>query len=307
MRLGNRTYRGWNSNGKLSLQSAYICVILSTKKYTNGDKAMKLGLCTIAFQDKPLEEVIDIASDYGFDGIEVWGKPPHMPEEYDDTYVKNIKDLAQQKGLAISAYGSYIDPLMHLHQKYFEEAFKIAHELGTDLIRIWSGGGPSKSIAPADKRLILFRLVALAQWASFRSIKLGMEMHNNHLTDSVDSILEIIESTKISSLKTYYQPLARLDADEPHTAAQQLAPHIVNVHAQNFDESGKACAISDGIVDYSRVVETLSGVGYDGYIQVEFVHGDNKLEALQRDRDYLASLTTPLVERALKNMGTESE
>ena len=115
---------------------------------------------------------------------------------------------------------------------------KIAHELGTDLIRIWSGGGPSKSIAPADKRLILFRLVALAQWASFRSINWAWRCTIIHLTDSVDSILEIIESTKISSLKTYYQPLVRLDADEPHTAAQQLAPHIVNVHAQNFDESG---------------------------------------------------------------------
>ena len=37
---------------------------------------MKLGLCTIAFQEKPLEEVIDIAADYGFEGIELWGKPP---------------------------------------------------------------------------------------------------------------------------------------------------------------------------------------------------------------------------------------
>jgi sugar phosphate isomerase/epimerase len=267
---------------------------------------MKLGLCSIAFQDKPLEEVIDIASDYGFDGIEVWGKPPHMPAEYDQTHVKNIKDLAQQKGLAISAFGSYVDPLMNLHQKYFEEAFKIAYELGTDLIRIWSGGGPSKYIAPADKRLILFRLVSLAQWANFRSIKLGMEMHNNHLTDTVDSILEVIESTNQPSLKTYYQPLARFDADEPHAAAQKLAPHVVNVHAQNFDENGKACAIAEGIVDYSKIVETLSSAGYEGYVHVEFVHGDNKLEALQRDRDYLASLTTPLAERSLKDLDTES-
>ena len=267
---------------------------------------MKLGLCTIAFQEKPLEEVIDIAADHGFDGIEVWGKPPHMPEEYDVDYVKNIRDMAQQKGLGISAFGSYVDPLMHLHQKHFEDAFNIAYELGTSLIRIWSGGGPSKTIAPADKRLILFRLVSVAQWANFRSIKLGMEMHNNQLTDTVDSILEVIENTNMPSLKTYYQPLSRDDADEPHTAAQRLSPHIVNVHAQNFDENGKACAIADGVVDYSRIIETLNGAGYDGYIHVEFVHGDNKLEALQRDRDYLASLTTPLVEDSLKNLETES-
>lgn len=266
---------------------------------------MKLGLCTIAFQDKPLEEVIDIAADHGFDGIELWGKPPHLPADYDENYAKNVKDMAQRKGLTISAFGSYIDPLMHLHQKHFEEAFKIAHDLGTDVVRIWSGGGPSKSIAPADKRLIHFRLVSITQWANFRSIRLGLEMHNNHLTDSVESILEIIEDVKLPALKTYYQPLARADADEPHDAAEKLAAHIVNVHAQNFDENGKACPIADGVVDYTRIVEILSKAGYDGYLEVEFVHGDNKLEALQRDRDYLASLIDTTDTDALKNLDTD--
>ena len=48
---------------------------------------MKLGLCTIAFQEKPLEEVIDIAANYGFDGIEIWGhlKPPQVFENYQRT------------------------------------------------------------------------------------------------------------------------------------------------------------------------------------------------------------------------------
>ena len=266
---------------------------------------MKLGLCTIAFQEKPLEEVIDIAADHGFDGIELWGKPPHLPEDYDESYVRNVKDMAHRKGLTISAFGSYVDPLMPLHQKHFEEAFKIAHELGTDLVRIWSGGGPSKSIAPADKRLIHFRLVSITQWANFRSIRLGLEMHNNHLTDSVNSILETIEGVRLPALKTYYQPLARSDADEPHTAAEKLAEHIANVHAQNFDENGNACPIADGVVDYAKIVEILSAAGYDGYLEVEFVHGDNKLEALQRDRDYLASLINATNGDVLKDLDTD--
>ena len=266
---------------------------------------MKLGLCTIAFQEKPLEEVIDIAADYGFDGIELWGKPPHLPEDYDESYAKNVREMAQRKGLVISAFGSYVDPLMHLHQKHFEEAFKIAHDLGTDLVRIWSGGGASRSITTTDKRLILFRLVSITQWANFRNIQLGLEMHNNHLTDSVATILETIEQVRLPALKTYYQPLARSDADEPHAAAEKLAPHIANVHAQNFDETGKACPIADGIVDYTRIVEILKNANYDGYLEVEFVHGDNKLEALQRDRDYLASLINTTNGDALKNLDIE--
>ena len=263
---------------------------------------MKLGLCTIAFQEKPLEEVIDIAADYGFDGIELWGKPPHLPSEYDETYVKNIRDLAMRKGLMVSAFGSYVNPLMDLHQKHFEEAFKIAQALGTDLVRIWSGGGPSKTIAPTDRRLILFRLVSITQWANFRNIQLGLEMHNNNFTDSVATILETIAGISLPALKTYYQPLARADADEPHIAAEKLAEHIVNVHAQNFDEDGKSCPIADGVVDYARIVEILSAAGYNGYLEVEFVHGDNKLEALQRDRDYLASLINAVDGDTLKDL-----
>ncbi len=263
---------------------------------------MKLGLCTIAFQEKPLEEVIDIAADYGFDGIELWGKPSHLPAEYDESYVKNIRDMALRKGLEISAFGSYVDPLMDLHQKHFEDAFKVAHALGTDLVRIWSGGGASKSIAPADRRLILFRLVSIAQWANFRNIRLGLEMHNNNFTDSVATILEIIEGIGLPALQTYYQPLARADADEPHAAAEKLVEHIVNVHAQNFDETGKGCPIADGVVNYARIVEILSGAGYNGYLEVEFVHGDNKLEGLQRDRDYLASLINTVNGDTLKDL-----
>jgi sugar phosphate isomerase/epimerase len=263
---------------------------------------MKLGLCTIAFQEKPLEEVIDIAADYGFDGIELWGKPPHLPAEYDEDSVKNIRDMVLRKGLTISAFGSYVNPLMDLHQKHFEEAFKIAHALGTDLVRIWSGGGPSQSIAPADRRLILFRLVSITQWANFRNIRLGLEMHNNNFTDSVATILEAIEGIGLPSLQTYYQPLARSDADEPHAAAEKLSEHIINVHAQNFDENGKGCPIADGVVDYARIVEILGAAEYDGYLEIEFVHSDNKLEALQRDRDYLASLINRMDGDTLKDL-----
>ena len=53
------------------------------------------------FSGKPLEEVINIAADYGFDGIELWGKPPHLPEDYDENYAKNVRDMAQRKGLTI--------------------------------------------------------------------------------------------------------------------------------------------------------------------------------------------------------------
>ena len=63
---------------------------------------MKLGLCTIAFRDRPLEEVISIADDYGFDGIEIWGQEPHMPATYDSEYIEKVRKLTEEKDLEIS-------------------------------------------------------------------------------------------------------------------------------------------------------------------------------------------------------------
>ena len=58
---------------------------------------MKIGLCTIAFSELPLEEVLDIAAESRFDGVEIWGKAPHIPNEYDPEYVKAIsRSLASE-------------------------------------------------------------------------------------------------------------------------------------------------------------------------------------------------------------------
>ena len=251
---------------------------------------MKLGLCTIAFRERPLDEVIAIASDYGFGGVEIWGQEPHISAEYDADRVKMVRDMVSQRGLEISALGAYVNPLMPEYEKQLAEAFNIAAGLGTDLVRIWSRGGPSKTIDLNEKRLITSRLISSAQSGQSRGLTLGLEMHNNNLTDSVASIMELLETVNSPSLKTYYQPTFRADADEPHEAAQKLAPHVVNVHAQNADATGEGCPIPDGVVNYGKVIEILAGQGYDGYLEVEFVHGDDKLAALQRDRDYLASL-----------------
>ncbi len=251
---------------------------------------MKVGLCTIAFQDRPLEDVISIASDYGFDGIEIWGKPPHMPDEYNLEYIEKIRHLIRSKGLEVSAFGSYVHPLLPLHQKHFELSAQIAKSLGTKLLRIWSSGGPSKNILPTDKRSLFFRLASFSQWAQFRELTLGLEMHDNNFSDSVIPIQELLNYVKSPALKTYWQPSFRSDADDPIEAIEHLGSKIVNVHAQNADKNRNGCGIADGIIDYTEVVQKLADIGYDGYLEIEFVYGEDKLSALQRDRDFLVSL-----------------
>lgn len=255
---------------------------------------MKTGLCTIAFSELPLEEVLDIASEHGFDGVEIWGKEGHLPLDSADEYVKEIRGMANAKGLEIAAFGSYVRPLSDDFEEQVEKALRITQGLGSTLMRVWSGGGPSRNISANDKRLITMRLKSLCSWAKLYKITIATEMHGNNLTDNADSILELIEEVAYPGLKTYYQPMFHDDAGDFYDAAQKIGRYVVNVHAQNASKlkDGKiqSCGIADGMVDYKRIVEILREFDYDGYLEVEFVHGEDKLAALKKDRDFLAEI-----------------
>ena len=98
------------------------------------------------------------------------------------------------------------------------------------------------------------------------------------------------------------QPSFRSGADDPIESIELLGKKIINVHAQNADENGKGCGLADGIIDYNEVVQKLADIGYDGYLEVEFIHGENKLSALQRDRDFLVSLTDTIAYSSNQNI-----
>jgi sugar phosphate isomerase/epimerase len=255
---------------------------------------MKVGLCTIAFSELPLEKVLDIAAEYGFDGVEVWGKAPHIPDEYDEKYVKAIPGTAQDRGLEIISFGSYVNPLMEDYEKHWNMAFRIASDLGTKVMRVWSGGGSSKDTTPENKAAIISRFRAMSKKAEQQGIILATEMHGGHFTDTAETILELISAVGHPNFRTYYQPRLGQDAADPYEAARMIGEYVVNVHAQNvkLSDDGKmsSCQIADGVVDYGRVVQILKSKGFDGCLEVEFVYGEDKMAALKQDRDFLAKL-----------------
>jgi len=255
---------------------------------------MKVGLCTIAFSELPLEEVLDIAAECEFDGVEVWGKAPHIPDEYDAGYVKAIPGMARDRGLEIISFGSYVDPLMEDYEEHWDVTFRIARDLGTKIMRVWSGGGASKDISPENKAAIMSGFREMCKKAEQQEIILATEMHSNHFTDTAKTILELIRTVDHPNLKTYYQPRFAPDADDPYDAARMIGEYVVNVHAQNVkptnDGTMSSCEIAEGVVDYRKVVQILRSKGFDGCLEVEFVYGEDKMASLKQDRDFLAKL-----------------
>ncbi|MFB0523795.1 MAG: sugar phosphate isomerase/epimerase family protein [Candidatus Bathyarchaeia archaeon] len=254
---------------------------------------MKIALCTIAFSEFPLENVLNLASKLSFDGVEIWGKEPHMPSDC-VAYAKEVRNMAYKKGLEIVSFGSYVNPLMEQYQRRWQTALEITRVLGSKIIRIWAGSTPSVSFALDKRKAIVSRLRELAEKAQGLGITLATEMHDNTLADTAESTVKLMEDVGSTNLKTYYQPSFRPDANDFYECLERVGKYVVNVHAQNArrlpDGRMEPCSIVDGVVDYSKIVQILRTYSYDGYLEIEFVRGADKISALKRDRDFLADL-----------------
>jgi len=252
---------------------------------------MKVGLCSIAFREWAVEDVLRTAGEIGFDGVEIWGKEKHMGELYDADRVKRLRDAASRAGVAIDVFGSYIQPLMADFDGASRNALDIADALGSNVIRVWAAEGRPGSLSGEDYARAVSKMASFCKLAAERGITPAIESHDNYIVETSAAMLRFIEDVAMDNLKVNWQASWREDTDDPYESLAALMPYIVNVHAQNYDrQERKRRFLAEGMVDYRRAIEELRKAGFDGYIEVEFVAGDGSVEALKKDYDFLCSL-----------------
>ncbi len=262
---------------------------------------MKAGLATIAFRKYDVFAALDFARDAGFAGVEIWGKPPHTPEEFDEDHTRRVRDRARANGLEIAVFGSYANPSWPEYDRKSADSIKLALMLEAKIIRVWAG---AKEPGEADEELwrhVASSLHEFALRAEYEGLTLAMETHADTLCFTPEGCLRLIEMAGAPNLKLNYQPRDFVNPDIERDI-ELLAEHVVMVHAQNFRpscvEEGKMnrCLIERGVVDYDKALALLAKHGFDGYVEVEFLKGENlsedaMLEALSKDAAYLAELT----------------
>ena len=253
---------------------------------------MKTALCTIAFKDRPFEHVLDLAAAAGFDGVEPWGKPDHMPDAYDSRENRRIARAIRERGLEVSQYGSYINPVSDGFEGEMAEGLDTATDLGADRIRVWAGSCGSGEATDEDWRKAISGFRRFADRAGDRGVSLVLEMHVGYLCDTPGGRMRLVDGVDRPNFHLNFQPMYTDSASRVVAAARQVAPHVATVHAQNYTAPGRNARslISDGYVDYRAVVRELSAAGFDGYLEVEFVREDDPEAALMADAAFLRTL-----------------
>ncbi len=257
---------------------------------------MKTGLCTIAFRDLPFEEVLDLAVSAGFDGVEPWGKPDHTPEPFDADFVKRMAGSIQSRGLEVAQYGSYANPTDDAFDQQMSESITAAKLYQTDKIRAWVGSCGSAEATDDQFALAISGFTTFCDRAADENIEIVVEMHNNRLSDTAEGCMRLIEGVERGNFRMNFQPMFSDTPEQTLDAAQKIAPFVSTVHAQNYVQVGKntRSLVSEGLVDYSTVIGILRAVGFDGYLEVEFVKEDAPQSALKADAAYLRKLCETL-------------
>lgn len=263
---------------------------------------MKTGISTIALRHLDVFQAIDLAEDAGFQAIEVWGRAPHTPDEFDEKHTLAVRDRILGKGMEPTVFGSYVRSGAEGFQETAAMGLRVAETLGSTIIRVWAGQTEPPSATEEDWRRSAEDLRWMCERAADKGMVLAMEMHCGTLALTPEGTLRLIELAGVDNLKLNYQ-IANPGEPDFERGVSLVGDHVAMVHAQNFVPSPEGsqhawdrALIEDGLADYAQLIRLLKPHGFDGCVEVEFLKyepdTDLMIGAMKKDAAYLRKITS---------------
>ena len=280
---------------------------------------MKVGLYSIScsgtwFNDRPaltVEEFIDTAVKYGYEGVELDLKRPHgSPLDLDSKRCAEIKAYAEKKGIpicAVAANNNFAYPIPETVENELlmvREQIRIAKELGAPVLRLfaaWRGVVFRDGIATYEVtrvpnylgmtrykqfQQILECFKECAKWAEEAGVILALQNHEP-VIETYEDMLEFVRLVDSPNFKCCLDAPClgwneKMQSDEYIQRATRAVKGLqVLSHANaEFKElpDGTVEMISFDaheqpvLTNYPMFIKTLKEIGYDGYINYEFCH-----------------------------------
>jgi sugar phosphate isomerase/epimerase len=250
----------------------------------------------------PVEKCMDLAADTGFDGFEILHV--QMTDE-SNGYLQMLKRRALVHGLALcgfSTHQGFVSPDAAERQRNVDHTvhcMQLAHEMGIPTMRVNTGRwGTTRSFDQlmADKGIeprlegytdedafgwVIESFEKLLPSAEKYGVLLGLENHWG-LGRTADGVLRIVDAINSEWLRVTADTGNFLENQYEQLA--QLAPRTVFVQAKTYLGGGKWYTLP---IDYARVAEIFRGVGYRGFVSLEFEGKEDFATAIPRSLELL--------------------
>lgn len=253
---------------------------------------MQVGMLTRPFEDEPLEEVLAIAEELQIHHLEVMAHPGSRHIDSAKLTAKRaaaIRDMLEERGMAISALAYYTDVLergkIKRHQQALTKVIDAAALLGVDTVCALPGFAP-----PGVDKLMAIRELLPGFWkpvlqhARRKKVRLAMENYHKTCLQGLDTFEVLFKAIPDKHFGLNYDPSHLV-----HQGIDHLVPitafgeRIFHVHAKDtlIDEAAKArvgilgegwwryVIPGFGRIHWGEVVTHLRLNGYDSVLSIE--------------------------------------
>ncbi len=283
---------------------------------------MKPSLYSLVLQKRSVHQIIKIASELGYEGVEIWGREPHVSQDISIERVHEYRDIAASYGLPIVGVAGYLGQFSTISEsdceKNLEELKKytvVLNELGCDLLRIWAGGPNAFMAQNYHYEKAAYWLNKCCDIAKDGGIRLGIEIHNNTLVESADDALKLWNMVGSDSLGFIHDAgnMYISDTDYGIDGLKKLGTHLFHMHIKSEErvpegtegsfkslnrhgcEYIRQVVIDEGKVDFNAVFAALKEIGYSGFMSCEcFAYNKGDIERSKQDIDSMRRIMSQL-------------
>ncbi len=264
-----------------------------------------------------VDEFLNKAKQLGFDGVMLVAKRPHVsPLDYDKAARKALRGKIENLGLELVCLAGYTDftvgvdkadiPNVEIQVCYVGELAQLAHDLGTDMLRIFTGY--ERPGVPFDRQyaLVVEGLKLAGQKAAEHGVTLAVQNHHD-IAVHHDMMYWLLREVNLPNVKAAFDAwtptLQHLSSEQIRAAILKMKPFIVHTTAADYvrlpryhyehtltnfaerDSLMRAVPMGQGIIDYETFFNSLKEIGYQGYVGYEMcavLEGGGDIENLDK-------------------------
>ncbi len=264
-----------------------------------------------------VDEFLLKAKELGFDGVMLAAKRPHVSLlDYDDEARKKLRTRIKELGLELVCLAGYTDftagidkagiPNVEIQAIYVGELARLARDLGTNMVRIYTGYERPDIAYDKQYALVVEGLQLAGKQAAKYGVTLAIQNHHDIAIhhEAMKWLLDEVNLPNVKAAFDCWSPtLEGLSSDEIKEAIHTMKPYIVHTTTADYEDlprfryelnntnylpqtsQMRAVPIGEGFLDYKTYINTLKEIGYQGYIAYEMcevLRGGGSVENLDK-------------------------
>ncbi|MCS0605353.1 sugar phosphate isomerase/epimerase [Streptomyces sp. LP11] len=236
---------------------------------------MKLAFSTLGVPGLPLPDVLALATEHGYHGVELRAHPEEpVHPGLAPAARADAAALFEGSGIALLGLAGYVrvaapgDDAPVLAE--LRALLQLAHDLGAPFVRVFPGGDPDRPREEADA-VAARRLGSAAEDAAALGVRILLETHDSHRTGAdVIRILGPVGHRQVGALWDVMHPW--LGGEQPAETYAALAPHLGYVQVKDIAsaEDRTPLPLGAGALPLTECVDVLSRQGWDGWLCWEY-------------------------------------